>query len=543
LLAYRAGTRARSLREGHVTEAGWASQPTATEMLRESFERHAMIAARLSEAIACWEKVLGKAQVITNPSLLHQYLTNVSQFAPPIVPAILMPRTQEDVRHIVGIANAYQAPLYPVSTGKNWGIGSMLPVKDHCSIVLLNQMQAILEVNAPLRYAVIEPGVTQKQLADYLHTVDRSLTFNFTGAGTDTSILGNILDRGTGFLGQRTQNLLAMEIVLGNQQVVRTGFCHLYQSLPEARPFYVHGVGPDLNQLFTQANYGIVTSAAISLVPRKRYVLAVARMDEDEVQQALDIALKLKDLSLTQDGPLLLNAGDPRFSFLGVYTTRCASSQAWVCITRLSGVDRVLAVQKDEVSQHFAPVCTQVEFYDAADAGARSRMPRSIQAILDILDGHPTNFNLEAMARLNPHYNGRDCDVDGNLSIPGFVCVVPVVPLSGALTMPVLTLVADVSKSFRVRPGISFTPMSGLAMEGFIRVYFDRTNPSEVERAHAWSQLMYEQLTQKGYHSYRLSVHHMLQSAYRKDNAFFETISAIKRVLDPHAIISPGRYL
>ena len=54
---------------------------------------------------------------------------------------------------------------------------------------------------------------------------------------------------------------------------------------------------------------------------------------------------------------------------------------------------------------------------------------------------------------------------------------------------------------------------------------------------------MYEQLTQKGYHSYRLSVHHMLQSAYRKDNAFFETISAIKRVLDPHAIISPGRYL
>jgi 4-cresol dehydrogenase (hydroxylating) len=419
----------------------------------------------------------------------------------------------------------------------------MLPVKDHCSIVLLNQMQAIIEVNASLRYAVIEPGVTQKQLADYLHTMDCSLTFNFTGAGTDTSILGNILDRGTGFLGQRTQNLLAMEIVLGNQQVARTGFCHLYQSLPEARPFYVHGVGPDLNQLFTQANYGIVTSAAISLVPRRRYVLAVARMDEDDVQQALDIALKLKDLSITQDGPLLLNAGDPRFSFLGVYTTPCASSQAWVCITRLSGVDRVLAAQKYEVSQHFAPVCTQVEFYDAADAGARSRMPRSIQAILDILDGHPTNFNLEAMARLNPHYNGRDFDVDGNLSIPGFVCVVPVVPLSGALTMPVLTLVADVSKSFRVRPGISFTPMSGLAMEGFIRVYFDRTNPSEVERAHAWSQLMYEQLTQKGYHAYRLSVNHMLQSAYRKDNAFFETISAIKRVLDPHAIISPGRYL
>ena len=109
--------------------------------------------------------------------------------------------------------------------------------------------------------------------------------------------------------------------------------------------------------------------------------------------------------------------------------------------------------------------------------------------------------------------------------------------------MPVLTLVANVSKSFRVRPGISFTPMSGLAMEGFIRVYFDRTNPSEVDKAHAWRQLMYEQLTQKGYHSYRLSVNQMLQPAHRKDSAFFETISSIKRILDPNEIVSPGRYI
>jgi hypothetical protein len=278
-------------------------------------------------------------------------------------------------------------------------------------------------------------------------------------------------------------------------------------------------------------------------VPRRRYVLAVARITEGDVQQALDLCLRLKDLSITQEGPLLLNAGDPRFSFLGAYTTPCASSQEWVFITRLSGVDQVLAAQKSEVNKHFSLVCPQIEFYDSADSGARPLMPESIKAILDILDGHPTNFNLEAMARLNSHYNGRDFDVDGNLSIPGFVCVVPVVPLSGALTMPVLTLVANVSKSFRVRPGISFTPMSGLAMEGFIRVYFDRTNPSEVDKAHAWSQLMYEQLTQKGYHSYRLSVNQMLQPAHRKDNAFFETISSIKRILDPNEIVSPGRYI
>src|SRR4051812_34997919 len=119
-----------------------------------------------------------------------------------------------------------------------------------------------------------------------------------------------------------------------------------------------------------QANYGIVTSAAISLVPRRRYVLAVARITEGDVQQALDICLRLKDLSITQEGPLLLNAGDPRFSFLGAYTTPCASSQEWVFITRLSGVDQVLAAQKSEVNKHVSPVCTQIEFYDSADSGA-----------------------------------------------------------------------------------------------------------------------------------------------------------------------------
>jgi hypothetical protein len=75
-----------------------------------------MIEAKLSDAVTCWEKALGKAQVITDQNLLHTYLTNVSQFAPRIVPAILIPRTKEDVRNIIGIANAYQAPLYPVFT-------------------------------------------------------------------------------------------------------------------------------------------------------------------------------------------------------------------------------------------------------------------------------------------------------------------------------------------------------------------------------------------------------------------------------------------
>ena len=203
-----------------------------------------MVGEKLSDAIACWEEALGKAKVITGESVLNKHLSNILHFKLRAVPAILIPRRTEDIINIIGIANEYRAPLYPVSAGKNWGLGSMLPVKDRCTIVLLNQKTAIIEVNKALRYAIVERGVTQKQLADYLDTGDRSLTFAFTGAGPDTSILGNILERGTGFLGQRTQNLLALEIVLGNQQTVRTGLGRFYDSLTEAKPFTHMVLGP-----------------------------------------------------------------------------------------------------------------------------------------------------------------------------------------------------------------------------------------------------------------------------------------------------------
>jgi 4-cresol dehydrogenase (hydroxylating) len=61
----------------------------------------------------------------------------------------------------VAIANKFHVPIYVVSTGKNWGVGSKLPVKNGCALLILSEMKNIIEVNEKLRYAIIEPGVTQ----------------------------------------------------------------------------------------------------------------------------------------------------------------------------------------------------------------------------------------------------------------------------------------------------------------------------------------------------------------------------------------------
>lgn len=55
------------------------------------------------------------------------------------VPLVLRPSSEDEVRRIVGLANEHRIALYPFSTGKNWGLGSKLPVIDGCVLVDLSR--------------------------------------------------------------------------------------------------------------------------------------------------------------------------------------------------------------------------------------------------------------------------------------------------------------------------------------------------------------------------------------------------------------------
>jgi 4-cresol dehydrogenase (hydroxylating) len=90
---------------------------------------------------------------------------------------------------------------------------------------------------------------------------------NVTGSGADTSILGNALDRGIAHHGPRAEEIFGLEVVLGTGEVIRTGSGHFPHS--RTTHLYRHGIGPSLDGLFCQSNFGIVTRAAIRLHARK----------------------------------------------------------------------------------------------------------------------------------------------------------------------------------------------------------------------------------------------------------------------------------
>ena len=70
-------------------------------------------------------------------------------------------------------------------------------------IIDLCNLKRVIEINEELAFAVIEPGVTQGQLADELKQRNSRLMLDVTGAGPDASIVGNISsgDLGTHLMG------------------------------------------------------------------------------------------------------------------------------------------------------------------------------------------------------------------------------------------------------------------------------------------------------------------------------------------------------
>ncbi|HEU4372878.1 MAG TPA: FAD-binding oxidoreductase, partial [Telluria sp.] len=211
--------------------------------------------------------VVGATRVRDDAATLERYgRSTAGRSTSPL--AVVSPGSRAEVIALVDLARQHQAPIYPVSTGKNWGYGDACAVTDGQVLIELSRMNRIIAVDAELAYAVIEPGVTQQQLCDYLRKHQIDLWIDCTGAGPDTSFVGNILERGFGHspYGNRLQHIAGLQVVLASGEVLDTGFGHY----PNARTTHLfpYGVGPFLDGLFTQSNFGVVTQVGIWLMPK-----------------------------------------------------------------------------------------------------------------------------------------------------------------------------------------------------------------------------------------------------------------------------------
>lgn len=514
--------------------------------------------------------LLGSEHVSVQPDVLSAAAANVTGLQREIA-AVARPGSTADVQGLIAIANRTRIPLYPFSRGCNWGLGSRLPVRDGACLVDLSRLNRIREINVQHRYAVVEPGVTQGQLSEMLAAQSLPLSLNVVGAGTGTSLIGNALERGIGYFASRAGTLSGLEVVLGSGEILRTGFGAETES--KLTHIYKHGIGPALDGLFYQSNFGIVTAAGIELLPRHPHRCSViAKIDDPARLSALvDVFADLRRREVVR---MVTHIGNRHRSFatlaplvyaqLGAGRTREAAESIlraegfgpWSAVCSLAGdrmqvrygIAAVRAALRGVAAVSVlddARIARAERLLDALaflPAARRKRMVlRAVRPIYGLSQGIPTDAPLMALdwaAGLEPSDTPPGNPDAGRA---GYLYVLPLFPLDGAVARWAAEEAERRAAARGFEAAMTFNILDERCLELVLSISFPRAAPDRVSAAHAYAEEMLDLFDARGYRPYRVGVHQMARVA-KPGDPFWEAVRAIKRALDPNGIIAPGRY-
>jgi 4-cresol dehydrogenase (hydroxylating) flavoprotein subunit len=522
-------------------------------------------------ALREWMSVVGPENVVADEGALREAET--ATFATNRrIPAIVSPANREQVQECVRIANRKRIPLYPISSGLNWGYGSRVPATDGCVLLDLRRMNRITDFSEELGYVTVEPGVTQAQLYEFLRERNSKLWMDCTGASPQCSLIGNTMERGFGHTpyGDHFANSCGLEIVLPEGQVMETGFAR-YEGA-KAGPLYRWGVGPSLDGLFSQSNLGIVTRMTIWLMPAPEYFQAYYFRCEAEdglapmidalrplrmngtIRSSSHIANDYKVLSALQQYPWKeTNGRTPLVEPLMGQFRRDLKIGSWNGSGALYGTKAQVAEARRLVRLALKGKATRLEFLDDRKLAMASRFAGIYQRIsgwdlkrtlavlkpvYGLMKGVPTAHPLFSTywRKRTPAPAEMDPDRDGC----GLLWCSPIAPNQGVDARRVTDLAKERMLANGFEPAISLTVLTDRTLSCIISIAYDREVPGEDLRAAECYRELLTSLGKEGYLPYRLGVNWM--AAMEEGNAYSETLRLLKSTLDPHGIMAPGRY-
>ena len=514
-----------------------------------------------------WSDRFGARIVRTDEATIGRYTANVSGLERAIT-AVLYPESSTEVQALVRVANEFRLPLYPISTGCNWGLGSKLPVRDGAALVNLSRMERIHEVNETHGYAVIEPGVTQRQLHERLEAAHSHYYLSVTGSGAETSILGNALDRGIAHHGPRAEQISGLEVVLGTGELIRTGSGHFPQS--QTTYLYRHGIGPSLDGLFCQSNFGIVTSAAIQLRRRQpaHGVIGCAITGDEGLAALVDGVATLVRQGVLDPCVHVSNRARSR-SVLGGMLAQWSPDRkvaqildaelrgAWNLSCPLSGTAAHVRLRYHEARaalRTFGPVIlTTDQSFLARGAWYRmlSFLPRfrrraalldAVEAFYNHSKGVPSDAALASIPWcLAAGTDGCAPGADLDATQCGTLFVLPILPLQGAAVRAAMEMALQVTSKHGFTPYVTLNSASPESLEAVINIVFPKGDSIQVEQAHRCVDELVARYMQDGLILYRAGIQSM-SSIVKADSPHWQLIARLKDVFDPNHIIAPGRY-
>ncbi|MBH1932838.1 FAD-binding protein [Streptomyces sp. AV19] len=223
----------------------------------------------MGDLIQLLREGLPATAVLTDPDITASYANDMASFCAAGAPAaVVLPRTTEQVQHVMRTATALRVPVVP--QGARTGLSGAANATDGCIVLSLVKMDRILEIDPAERIAVVEPGVVNAVLSRAV--AEQGLYYPPDPSSWEQCTIGGNIGTASGGLccvkyGVTAEYVLGLDVVLADGRLLTTG-----------RRTAKGVAGYDLTRLFvgSEGSLGVVVRAVLALKPAPPRQLALA---------------------------------------------------------------------------------------------------------------------------------------------------------------------------------------------------------------------------------------------------------------------------